>query len=93
MPSADHHRHSRTEHQPRQHVTTELVGPEQVFGAAAGLPEWRFEARDETADFGIVRRQHVGEDRDQSDDDEDQGWNHREVAEPYRYPPPADPRR
>ena len=69
---ADHHRDPGAKDQPREHVAAELVGAEEVFGAAAGLPEGRFEARRQAADLGIVRRQHVGEDRHEGDDDEDQ---------------------
>jgi hypothetical protein len=56
-------------------------------------PEWRFEPRDEAADLGVVRRQQVGEDRDQTDHDEDRRRDHREIAEPDRDRPPADARR
>ena len=70
------------EDQPRQHVAAELVGAEQVSGAAPGLPDRRFETRGETADFGIVRRQHIGKDRDEGDAKEDQSRDQRKIAEP-----------
>ena len=69
---ADHHRHPGAEDEPGQHVSAELVGAEQVFGGAARLPERRFEARRQAADLGIMGRQHVGEDRHEGNDEEDQ---------------------
>src|SRR4029077_2929893 len=90
---ADYHRHPGAKDQPRQHVTPELVGAQDVLGAAAGLPERRTEARREAADLWIMGRQHIGKDRDKGDTGEDQGRDQRKVAQPEGYPTPSQARR
>ena len=79
---ADDHRHPRAEDQPRQHVAPELIGAEQVLVGAARHPERRFEARRQHPDLGIMRRQILGENRDERDRAEDQHRQERKIAEP-----------
>src|SRR2546421_7549697 len=74
---ADHHRDARAEDQAREHVAPDVVGAEQVRGAAALLPRRRPEALAEQAHLGIVGDDHVGEDGQERDHGQDGDGHHR----------------
>ena len=59
-----------------------MVGAEEMLAAAADLPGGGTEARGETADLGIVGREHVGEDRHEGDAGEDEHRQQRETLQP-----------
>src|SRR3989441_3317929 len=76
---ADDHGDAGAEDEPREDAAPGVWGPGGVPRTAARLPHGRMEAVAERADLGIVRRDHVGEDRDQRERQEDE---RREEGEP-----------
>ena len=72
---ADDHGHARAEDEAREHVTSHVVGAEEMGLAAPRLPRGGTEAIAEHADLGIVGGDDVGEDGHERDDAEDDRGN------------------
>src|SRR2546425_468019 len=78
---ADDHGDAGTEDQAREHVTTEMIGTEQMPLASARLPGRRTKPVAEDADLGVARGDDVGEHGGEGENDEDQRGQNRKVAD------------